>query len=143
MTQDDKFYRWKKGDKSFINQYFNCYHFECRCRNNSCIDQQISIELIEKLTQLWEKVGKLDITSGFRCSKYQEELRKRGVNTVVAQKSSHEEGIAADVRSPDRIQIEIRKEIEALFNNIGYSTGFHHVDMRPLRSDGTKRKWNY
>ncbi len=143
MTQDEKFYYWKKGDKTFLNQYFSCFHFECKCDYESCIDQRISIALLDKLAELWERKGRLDITSGFRCHKQQEDIRKRGVSTVVAVKSSHEEGIAADVRSPDFKQTEIRKDIEELFNNIGYSTSFHHVDMRPLKPDGSKRKWNY
>jgi len=143
MRQNDKFYLWQKGDKSFLNEYFSCLNFDCKCDYDDCVDQKISIELIEKLSELWKRQGRIEITSGFRCEKKQRDIQKSGISTVVAQKSAHEIGLAADIRSPDKLLALLKKDIEELFMNIGYAINFFHVDVRPPKPDGTKRTWKY
>lgn len=144
MTEDDKSYYFKKGDMDFLSTYFHTSHFQCKCSNKECVDQKISKELINKLEQLRGSCGwAIEITSGFRCEKQQAYIRKSGQSTVVATHSSHEDGLAADIRAPSHNIHELNRFIEPLFDNIGTAINFTHVDVRPKKPDGTKRRWVY
>ena len=84
MKTDDKYYFWNKGEIYKFNKYFSTNEFSCRCKFETCKEQKISKEMIECLTKLREDVNEpLTVTSGFRCSEYQQHLRKSGANTVV------------------------------------------------------------
>lgn len=141
MKTDDRYFYWKKGEVYNFNKYFNTNEFSCRCKFESCKEQKISKEMIECLTKLREDVNEpLTVTSGFRCSEYQQHLRKSGANTVVAKKSSHEEGEAADV-VPARMKIGFFEKIAAkYFDAIGIASNFLHLDTR---RDKKNRRWNY
>jgi len=141
MKSDDKYYYWKKGEVYKFNNYFNTKEFSCRCNFESCKEQKISKDIINKLTKLREDIQEpLTITSAFRCSEYQQYLRNSGANTVVAKKSTHEEGEAVDV-VPARMKISFFESIAArYFDAIGIANNFLHLDTR---SDKKNRRWKY
>lgn len=140
MKKDDKYYYWEKGQVYKFNNYFNTGEFACQCKYSDCVEQKIAIELIDKLTELRESINEpLTVTSGFRCTKHQVDLRKSGVNTVVASKSSHELGDAADIK-PSRLSIpNLEKFSDKYFEAIGTAKTFLHVDLRK----GKIRRWLY
>jgi uncharacterized protein YcbK (DUF882 family) len=80
----------------------------------------------------------LIITSGFRCVKYQAFLRAAGVNSVVAKKSTHELGDAADIVPQDGKIEKFESICAKQFDSIGLAKNFLHVDLRI-----GKRRWNY
>ena len=140
MRDENGYFIWNKGDIYKFNKYFSSKEFDCQCKNSSCIEQKVSKELINKLTELREAVNEpLVITSGFRCEAHQEEIRKSGQSTVVAQKSQHELGNAADIK-PTRISIKDLISItEKFFTAIGIAKNFIHIDTR----NDKVRRWSY
>lgn len=137
---DDGYYIWKKGEKFKLGSYFDTTEFVCQCKHEDCIDQKISIELVDRLDGIREDIGRpLTVTSGFRCTKHQADLRASGVNTVVAKKSTHELGNAADIRPADRNMEGFEKICDPWFFSIGLAKTFLHVDLR----DDKERRWNY
>ncbi len=123
-----------------MNNWFKTKEFECKCTNKECIDQRISVELIDRLTKLRLEVNSpIRINSGFRCSKHQEAIRNSGVSTVVAKKSTHELGDAADISVSSLIVPVTIPFAEKHFKSIGVANNFLHVDLR----DDKVRRWKY
>lgn len=140
MIITDGYYTFKKGSEASINRFFSCKEMECKCSNEDCVDQKISIDLINRLTWLRECMGKpLTITSAFRCAKHQASLRASGVNTVVAKTSQHELGNAVDCFFKSFRIDEWLPKAEMRFNSIGIANNFLHLDTR----DDKKRRWKY
>lgn len=134
------YYCWKKGQNGWLNDWFKTIEFECKCKNASCIEQKISLELIKRLTNIREEVkSPLRIHSGFRCSAHQEAIRKSGVSTVVAKKSTHELGNAADISVSRLVTAELVTVAAKYFYSIGTALNFAHVDLR----DDKIRRWDY
>ena len=137
-----KYIEWKKGDNIQISKHFNSSEFDCKCKNESCVNQKISIDLINRLESIREEIKQpLIITSAFRCKKHQDFLRKNGVATVVAKSTSqHELGEAADITKKQRndIRTDFLKIVEKQFQTIGLSNSFLHVDTRK-----EYRRWEY
>jgi uncharacterized protein YcbK (DUF882 family) len=150
MRIENGYYVWAKGERHKLSPYFSTHEFDCRCINNECIIQKISVDLVNKLNLVRiESKSPLHVTSGFRCKKHQEDLRSQLNNgssklTVVAGNvSQHELGNAADI-SPRTISIkDLRTFVEQVFDTIGLAKTFLHVDTRPKKQDGNKRIWNY
>jgi len=144
MLKKDGYYFWIKGEIEHLGNYFNTMEFACKCSNEECLAQKISIDLIDKLDWLREaSKGPLRINSGYRCAAYQKELADKGINTVVAKKSTHELGDAADVMSSPLSPHELIKYAEIKFKSIGTASNFLHLDLRPAHTDGTPRRWKY
>ncbi len=144
MTEDDVYFYWKKGTNPWLSKNFYGTEFDCSCSHADCIDQKISKALIKEVQWIRDVIKiPITITSAFRCHKQQKDLIARGVNTVVAKKSAHEDGLACDMFAPSMIFKEFYRVVEPRFNNIGKASHFCHVDMRPKKLDGTKRLWNY
>lgn len=145
MKIENGFYVWKKTDKpQSINKYFTTNEFSCQCKLASCVDQKVSVELIDRLTYLREaKKCPMTITSGFRCTAHQEEIRKSGVSTVVAKVSQHELGTAADVKFKDLRIDEWMNDAKQKFSYIGIATNFLHLDTRPAKVKGEWVTWKY
>lgn len=140
MKTNEKLYIWDKSEKSPINKYFNTEEFSCQCKNKECVEQKISIELIKDLTELREELGKpITITSGFRCSAHQKEVSESGVSTVVAKKSQHEEGEAADCKFTGYTVAQVLPYAEKRFKAIGVAKTFLHLDTRKDKI----RRWTY
>ncbi len=145
MKPENGYYRWRKGDRIKINEYFNTTEFACQCEYDDCVDQKISEDLIKRLSSLRElKSVPLTITSGFRCTKHQEDIRNSGTSTVVAKRSQHELGNAADVKFNSLSSVEAwLEDAKKLFSYIGIAKTFLHVDTRPAKVQGTHVTWKY
>ena len=140
LKNENNYYTWLKTDKVQINQYFSTSEFTCHCNFSTCVNQKISVDLINKLTDLRKEINSpLKITSGFRCPEYQQKLIKTGVNTVVAKKSTHELGNAADVICVILSIPEFIIKSEKYFMAIGIAKTFLHLDLR----NDKIRRWNY
>lgn len=115
---------------------------DCQCKYESCKEQRISKDLIQRLENIRVDVNQpLVITSAFRCSKHQEDIRNSGVSTVVAKKQSqHELGNAVDIRPKDKqgIRGPFLLICSHYFTTIGLSDKFLHVDTRK-----DKIQWEY
>lgn len=144
MKEQDGYYIWDKEDENeALSKHFDTKEFSCLCKYESCKEQKISKSLISKLELVRDEVDSpLRITSGFRCAEHQEYLRGAGVSTVVAKKSTHEKGDAADVQivsdKADKMDT-LLGALEKEFKAIGLAKTFYHVDLR----DDKKRRWNY
>jgi uncharacterized protein YcbK (DUF882 family) len=137
---EDNYYIWNKGDNFWINNWFKTKEFECKCTNKKCIEQKIAVELITRLTVIREYTkSPMRITSGFRCSEHQQAIRNSGVSTVVAKKSTHEKGDAADISVSSLTSLNLLPIAEKQFKSIGIANNFIHVDLR----DDKIRRWKY
>lgn len=144
MEAKNGYYTWKKGESLKINNCFSTYEFSCKCKHADCIDQKISAELIDKLTEI--RLGMkcpMTITSGFRCARHQEDIRNSGVSTVVAKVSQHELGNAADAKFSSLRIDEWINEAKKRFSYIGVATNFLHLDTRPAKVAGQIVTWKY
>lgn len=138
--QENGYYVWKKGEALWMGNWFKTTEFSCQCKNVDCVDQKISVDLINRLTKIRDYVkSPMRINSGYRCSKRQEEIRKSGTSTVVAKKSTHELGNAADISVSSLTASELLKVAEYQFKSIGLARNFIHVDLR----DDRVRRWDY
>lgn len=144
MKSENGYYRWTKGDRIKINEFFSTHEFTCQCEHADCVDQVISEDLIKRLSKLREvKKTSITITSGFRCKKHQEDIRNSGVSTVVAKVSQHELGNGADVKLKGLSVEEWLEDAKKLFWYIGLAKTFLHVDTRPAKVQGTHVTWKY
>jgi uncharacterized protein YcbK (DUF882 family) len=150
MRIENGYFIWNKGERFKMGDHFSSSEFECQCSYKSCVEQKISKELIDKLNLVRIEMGSpLYITSGFRCFKHQCDLRnevnsgKTKLTVVASTVSQHELGNAADISPRVITMIKLRKIIEKLFDTIGLAKTFYHVDIRPLKTDGSKRIWKY
>ena len=140
IKTDDGYYIWSKGENLWLNTWFKTKEFECKCTNKECIEQRISVELIDRLTKMRLEVNSpIRVNSGFRCSKHQEAIRNSGTSTVVAKKSTHELGNAADISVSSLIVPVTVPFAEKHFKSIGIANNFLHVDLR----DDKVRRWKY
>lgn len=132
--------KFKKGDNLQLSKHFNSKEFECPC--TACVDQFIDDQLISKLEETREDYdNSVNVTSGYRCPAHNEAVG--GVSN-----SAHQGGLAADVQ-PTLINVDELDELYSVcykkFDNVGDGRRlkFIHVDVRPLKADGTKRTWSY
>jgi uncharacterized protein YcbK (DUF882 family) len=140
IKTQDGYYVWNKGENLWLNNWFKTKEFECRCSNSECVEQKISVELIDRLTKMRVEVNSpMRINSAYRCSKHQEYIRSSGVSTVVAKKSTHELGNAADISVSSLITGALIPFAEKHFKSIGIANNFLHVDLR----DDKVRRWKY
>ena len=140
IKTQDGYYVWTKGVDEWFNNWFKTKEFQCQCKNSDCKEQKISIELIDRLTDIREYTkSPMRINSGFRCTKHQEEIRNSGTSTVVAKKSTHETGDAADISVSSLTTAALIPIAEKHFKSIGTATNFIHVDLR----DDKVRRWKY
>lgn len=137
---------WEKGSHFSLSPHFNSKEFECPCLFSSCTAQLINKQLITNIEQCRIEVGKsLRITSGYRCEKYQQELKLRGYETS-NNISQHQLGNAIDVQPGGTVAIgfpsgmvELKRALEKRFKAIGEGKTFFHVDTRADK----ERRWSY
>ncbi len=130
---------YRKGLIEQISKDFKACEFDCPCDHCACT--LVDSELVSKLQELRERIGKpIAITSGYRCTSYQNELKARGYETAVGV-SQHTLGRAADIAvSGLGIPFIISEAILVGFKAIGAGENFLHLDTR---DDGKTRYWNY
>jgi len=139
LKEEDGYYVWNKGENLALSKYFSTKEFSCQCSFTDCKKQKISKALITRLDNLRVDCGQpLIITSGYRCTKHQEEIRKSGVSTVVAKKSTHELGDATDAAPKDGNIETFLPKAAKYFDSIGLAKTFLHLDTR----QGVRR-WRY
>lgn len=133
-----KTYPKKAGVK--LSEHFSSSEFDCPCGH--CDSTLIDETLIDRLEKTRGTLGTpLRINSGYRCARYQEELRLRGYETATGV-SQHELGRAADIMSAkDGVGgIEIESAARASgFRAVGVGHSWCHVDLR----DDKDRRWEY
>jgi len=131
--ESKKYFIFNKGEKFKLSDNFSSHELECKCSRADCIEQKISVNLIEKLQKIREKLGKsLKITSGYRC-----EAHNKAIGG--AAKSQHILGNAADLKTEDMDSLEALVEVE--FDAVGNAKpSFLHVDVRDTKN---KLRWTY
>jgi uncharacterized protein YcbK (DUF882 family) len=150
LRQENGYFIWTKGQRHKLSANFSSHEFDCQCSRPTCVEQKISIKLIEKIETVRTELGSpLYITSGFRCSDHQNDLRKE-LNTDKKQMtvpsgrvSQHELGNAADISPRTGTITQLRRIVEKVFDSIGVAKTFLHVDTRPKNAQGEKRIWQY
>lgn len=126
---------WSRGRVQPVSQHFSTKEFTCKC--GVCSMQKIEGELIKRLEEVRELYGRpIQVTSGYRCERYQEALRKQGLQTSTGP-STHQEGRAADITGEDLDELELA--CTKVFKAIGVAKTFLHVDLR----DDKRRAWTY
>lgn len=138
MKLVDNYYVWNKGEKGPLSKYFFMQEFACPCSRPHT--DKIAMSLINKLDEIRQEVGSpIRITSGYRCSDYQQDLRDRNYETSTGP-SSHENGEAFDGQpiKPDKFD-SFKKACEARFEAIGVAKTWLHCDLRT----GAIRRWYY
>lgn len=139
LREEGGFYLWEKGESFKLSPHFSTKEMTCKCKFPECKTQRISQDLIQRIEKIREEVDQpLIVTSAYRCTPYQEFLRKHGVNTVVASKSQHELGNAVDVVPRDGDMRGFEPVCSKYFDSIGLAKDFLHLDTRT-----GKRRWNY
>lgn len=126
-----------KGQKRKIGRYFTTKEFDCPC--DRCISTWIHPTLVERLDKIRDAVrGPVVITSGYRCSDHQSELKAQGYETASGL-STHETGWAADIV----VNNFTGRQLEPVardcgFTSIGVAKNWIHVDIR-----SGDREWKY
>lgn len=104
-----------------LSPNFSEDEFVCHC---GCGKVKISQDLLWKLQAMRDKVGPIEITSGYRCPEHNEEVSQ-------IEKSAHTTGEAADLEiggSEQRFSF-IQAALEVEFTRIGVAETFIHVDV--------------
>lgn len=134
LKEENGYYIWNKGEVFKLSAHFSTKEMDCQCNYESCKEQRISVDLVERIENIRVDVNQpLVVTSAFRCGKHQEDIRNSGVSTVVAKKQSqHELGNAVDIRPKDKAGIRgpFLLICSHYFTTIGLSDKFLHVDTR-------------
>lgn len=128
---------WNKNEDEALSPHFTTLELQCKCSNDSCQEQRISVELIQSLEIIRQNINiPIKITSGYRCHAKQEELRAQGLETAKGI-SQHELGNAADVKC-DKMWL-LEEECLETFKAVGIANSFIHIDTRKDRI----RHWDY
>ena len=53
--EDKKYFIFNKGEKFKLSDNFSSHELECKCSRADCVEQKISVSLIEKLQKIREK----------------------------------------------------------------------------------------
>jgi len=129
---------YTKGKSIQLSTHFLSKEFDCPCTD--CKETKIEGLLVSQLEAMRTILGsKLQITSGFRCEDYQNQLKLRGYETATGI-SQHTLGNAADVTNGVSTGLELEEAARrAGFLAVGVGKHWVHVD---LRNDKT-RSWKY
>ncbi|MEK7499904.1 MAG: D-Ala-D-Ala carboxypeptidase family metallohydrolase, partial [Patescibacteria group bacterium] len=107
--------------------------FDCKCNNPDCTKTYIDDAALLKLESLRDLIGyPIRINSGYRCSKHQQELRDKGLQTAKGT-SNHETGSAFDVSCENMTGEELATEAKRVgFSGIGTAPTWVHIDTREI-----------
>lgn len=113
-----------------LTEHFTVEEMKCECCGKA--DMNIGfMELLEKFRVAWGKP--LNITSGFRCQKYNEKVK--GVPN-----SQHLQGRAADIATAPLERYDfVKLAFQIGFTGIGIGKNFIHLDSR----EGGCNLWKY
>jgi uncharacterized protein YcbK (DUF882 family) len=144
MRTDGKYFYWRRSEREALSASFSTDEFNCHCNYPECCggEQRVSCDLVARLQAVRDQFQlPLSVSSGYRCSRHQAELREAGVQTADGL-SQHELGNAADVVPKLRDRSTMRRLLaiaEQHFRAIGVARGFLHLDTRADKS----RRWSY
>lgn len=129
--------QYTKGCQDKLSINFKAYEFDCPC--TECKITFIDSDLVSQLQKTRDYFkSKLAITSGYRCTNYQNQLRLRGYETAKGL-SQHQLGKAADIANGVASGAELEEAARASgFTSVGVGKYFIHVDTRP-----GQRRWFY
>ena len=119
-----------KGLNAQLTKNFNSSEMDCKCNYDTCTETIIDIEHLGLLQRLRDKIGRLSITSAYRCPRHNKAV---GGST----KSQHKLGTATDIVSHTLTPEEVAKEANKLFNGMGVYKTFVHIDSRT----GKRARW--
>jgi uncharacterized protein YcbK (DUF882 family) len=122
---------YNKGEDVQLSKNFHLSEFECKCGRDDCKTTIVDKGHIEKLQRLRDKVGKLKITSAYRC-----EAHNKAVGG--SKKSQHRNGTATDIVPLEESLARVTALAESMFDGLGTypGKGFIHIDSR-----GSKARW--
>ncbi len=106
---------------TMLSKNFHSAEFACRC---GCGGNTISQELVDMLQGIRDRLGRIDITSGYRCKAH-----NKAVGGV--KESAHTKGLAVDIActvGADRYAL-LDTIFVAGFYRIGIAKSFIHVDI--------------
>lgn len=131
---------YPKGSEVQVGKYFKARDFDCPC--DYCGDTYVDPELVAKLDAMRDLRGRplfVHHGGGYRCDRYQQDLKARGYQTAVGL-STHQVGRAADV-SDESSTGQTLEELarKAGFRAVGVGLKWIHVDCR----DDKDRRWTY
>jgi uncharacterized protein YcbK (DUF882 family) len=120
----------KRGADIDLSENFNSNEFDCKCKYPDCTFTFVDVELVQKLQQFRNKLGKkISLNCGYRCAKHNKDVG--GVIT-----SQHLQGIAADITVEGMDPADVAVQAQAFgFGGVGTYSTFTHVDNR----DGVAR----
>ncbi len=104
-----------------LSKNFHSAEFACKC---GCGGNTISQSLVDMLQGIRDRLGRVDITSGYRC-----EAHNKAVGGVP--NSAHTKGLAVDIAcsvGADRYAL-LDTVFVAGFYRIGIAKSFIHVDI--------------
>jgi zinc D-Ala-D-Ala carboxypeptidase len=138
MTLSNGNYLFTKDENESLSDHFGTKEFACKCSYDTCVDQIICKDLVDKLESLRIDIGQpITITSGYRCDRHQADLiGTPGIETVP--KSTHQLGQAADLKCPIPSD-DLENAGAKYFMAIGVGKSFCHMDLRI----GKVRRWTY
>lgn len=128
---------YPRNSSAQISKHFKAHEFDCPC---GCPVTQVYQDLLDKADSLRDKVGApIQITSGFRCASYQEELKLKGYETALGI-SQHQLGRAFDCKASGLSGEDLEKNArEVGFKSVGVGKAWIHADLR----DDKDRRWTY
>ncbi len=129
MIQD-----YKKGKSFQLSKHFCSLEFDCQCKYQECNTTLVDSDLIEALEKLRKKIKPIHITSGYRCSRHNQDIKGKlgSYHTLGKAADIYVEGM--DIASLYYYVIDIP---EFQKGGVGVYSTFLHCDVR-----GRTSRWN-
>ncbi len=121
---------FQKGVKTQITKSFASTEFDCQCKLPTCKTTLINIEHANKLQELRDKWGSININSGFRCAEHNKAIGGED-------KSQHMLGNATDIVVPSKAPNDVQEALKDWNGGLGRYKTFTHIDSR-----GSKARWD-
>ena len=132
----------KKGSNIKLTENFNSNELDCKCNDSDCTETRIDLSLLNLLQYLRDSMGRINITSAFRCETHNERVGG-------SKNSQHKLGTAADIvpLESDITLKEFQQEVRRLHKlsgelpmGLGLYNTFTHIDTRPGKAFWDFRK---
>lgn len=126
---------YKKGKSFQLSKNFRSLEFDCQCKYQECSTTLVDLDLIEALERLRKKVKPIHITSGYRCSRHNKEIKgKIGSYHLIGKAADvYVEGLETSSLYYHVISIPLFEK-----GGVGIASTFIHVDTR-----GYRTRWYY
>jgi len=119
-----------KGANIQLTKNFSSSELDCKCNNEDCTYTLIDLEHIVQLQKLRDVVGRLSITSGYRCKKHNKAVGG-------SSRSQHLLGTATDLVPHNYSILDLFNFVNPIFKGVGKYKTFIHVDSR----EGSSARW--